>query len=74
MTAEGTEIMRPLPDLPDLDAYHTTTEHGERVIVVCPGGETDPLHPDDAEAWAREILRAVKRARDVGDQESARDR
>jgi hypothetical protein len=51
-----------------MNAYHTTTEHGDRVVVVCPGGETDPLHPDDAESWAREILRAVNRARDVADE------
>lgn len=54
-------------DEPTLDAYHLTTTKGERVVVVCPGGNTSPLSPDDAERWAREILRAVNRARDVQD-------
>lgn len=62
-TPRGLEIA----DRLGLDAYHTTTKDGERVIVVCPGGETSPLHPDDAEAWALEILRAVNRARDVNE-------
>lgn len=48
-----------------MNAYHTTTDHGARVVVVFPGGETEPLHPSDAEMWGRYILAAVARAREA---------